>query len=103
MFGDIHLCAFPFTSGTAAKVRPALELFDLGADLVICRVTSSPHTGPLDIPLTDWKLEGLLGPSVARLDRIVTAEKTILIRRLGKLSARDAAVVRSAWNQHTRL
>ena len=29
MFGDIFICQFPFTSGAASKIRPALVLFDL--------------------------------------------------------------------------
>jgi hypothetical protein len=28
-FGEIFICRFPFTSGTASKARPALVLFDL--------------------------------------------------------------------------
>jgi mRNA interferase MazF len=71
--------------------------------LLICRITSVIRTGPLDIELIDWQTAGLAKPSVARLDRIVTAEKSVLMRRLGSLSAGDEAAVRSAWNQHMRL
>lgn len=85
------------------KPRPALVLFDLRQDVLICRVTSVVRTGPLDIALVDWKNAGLAKPSVARLDRIVTAEKSVLVRRLGQLSAADDAAVRSAWNQNMRL
>jgi hypothetical protein len=46
---------------------------------------------------------GLAKPSIARLDRLVTAELTVLDRRLGQLSARDEAAVRGMWNQHMRL
>jgi mRNA-degrading endonuclease toxin of MazEF toxin-antitoxin module len=52
---------------------------------------------------SDWQTAGLLRPSVARLDRIVTAEKSIFIRRLGSLSADDLKTVRDLWNQHMRL
>jgi len=45
----------------------------------------------------------LLKPSVARLDRLVTAEKTILTRLLGQLTAADQQAVRQAWNFHMRL
>ena len=97
------LCEFPFTSGSASKVRPALVLFDLKEDAIICRVTSVARNGPLDVTITDWQLAGLLKPSVARLDRIVTAEKKIFLRRLGALSANDADAVRSAWNGTMKL
>lgn len=80
-----------------------LTLFDLQQDVVICRLTSVLRTGPLDITLADWQQAGLAKPSVARLDRIVTAEKAILGRSLGHLSVRDGAAVRNAWNQYMRL
>jgi mRNA interferase MazF len=103
MFGEIYICAFPFTSGASSKTRPALVLFDLGRDAIICRVTSVPRVGNLDITITDWQQAGLLKPSVARLDRVVTAEKTVFVRRLGVLNPNDLAAVRAAWNQHMKL
>jgi len=103
MFGEIFICQFPFTSGARTKIRPALLLFDFQQDVIISRITSVPHSGPLDVPLNDWRKAGLLKPSVARLNRIVTAEKTILLRRLGTLSSTDLENVRNTWNQHMRL
>ena len=103
MFGEVFICQFPFTSGTGSKMRPALVLFDLQQDAVICRITSVLRDAPLDITLNDWQAAGLLKPSIARLDRIVTAEKIIFVRRLGTLSTPDLNAVRTAWNQHMRL
>jgi mRNA interferase MazF len=103
MFGEVFLCQFPFTSGVGSKIRPALVLFDLQQDAVICRVTSVLRSGPLDVTLHDWQPAGLLKPSVARLDRLVTAEKAIFLRRLGVLSPRDSAAVRSTWNEQMKL
>jgi mRNA interferase MazF len=103
MFGEVFICQFPFTSGATSKFRPALVLFDLQYDAIICRITSVLRTGALDVVLTDWRTAGLLRPSVARLDRIVTAEKTVFVRRLGSLSSADAEAVRATWNQHMRL
>lgn len=104
MFGEVFLCQFPFTSGAVSKVRPALVLFDLGPDALICRVTSVQRSGPLDVALIDWQAAGLLKPSVARLDRLVTAERsTIFLRRLGALGVADQVAVRTAWNGHMRL
>lgn len=98
MFGEVFICQFPFTSGAISKPRPALVPFELHQDTVICRATAVRRFGPLDILLVDWQQAGPARPSVARLDQLVTAEKTILYRRLGDLSARDEAVVRFAWN-----
>jgi len=103
MFGEIFLCEFPLTSGVQGKVRPALLLFDLGPDALVARVTSVPRGGLLDVPLKEWQVAGLLKPSVARLDRLVTAERSIFLRRLGVLSSRDADAVRECWNKHMRL
>lgn len=103
MFGEIYLCQFPFTSGAVSKVRPVPVLFDLQADALVCRVTSAAPRGPADIVLRDWQAAGLLLPSVVRIDRLVTAEKTVFLRRLGSLSAADAAAIRAAWNRTMRL
>ena len=103
MFGEVFLCRFPFTSGAISKVRPALVLFDLQNDAIICRVTSVLHRSPFHVALNDWRSAGLLKPSIARLDRLVTAEKTVFLRRLGVLSAADLNAVRNTWNQNLRL
>ena len=78
-------------------------LFDLQQDAIVCRITSVLRTGPLDIRLNDWHSAGLLKPSIARLDRIVTAERAVFLRRLGALSTPDRDAVRDAWNQHMKL
>ena len=98
MFGEIFICEFPFTSGATSKIRPALVLFDLPQDVVICRITFVLHSGPLEVPLTDWQAAGLLKPSLARLDRLVTADRTVLVRCLGVLTAGDLQRVRHLWN-----
>jgi hypothetical protein len=103
MFGDIFICEFPFTSGAASKIRPILVLFDLQDDAIVGRITSVLRTGPLDVRLNDWQSAGLLQPSIARLDRSVTAEKTVFLRRLGSLSAPDLDAVRRSWNQQMKL
>lgn len=103
MFGEIFLCEFPFTSGAPGKIRPVLIIFDLHLDALICRVTSVARSDPLDVPLTDWQAAGLLKPSVACLDRLVTAERALFRRRLGILSIRDQEAVRDRWNSHMRL
>lgn len=103
MFGEVFICQFPFTSGATSKPRPVLALLDLDQDVIICRITSVVRSGPLDIALADGQRAGLAKPSVARLDRLVTCERTILRRRLGHLSSRDEGAVRIAWNQHMRL
>jgi mRNA interferase MazF len=101
--GDVYICSFPFTSGQFSKPRPVLVLLDLEEDCLIARITSVPHTGLLDVSLTQWREAGLEKPSVVRLTRLVTAEKTLLKLKIGELSSVDLQSVRQAWNQHLRL
>jgi mRNA interferase MazF len=102
-FGDIYVCRFPLTSGTFSKPRPVLVLFDLGADVLICRITSVSYSGRLDVELRGWTAAGLEKPSVARLNRLVTAEKSLLAKYLGRLVASDAAAIKATWNHHMML
>ena len=102
-FGDVYVCAFPFTSGRDAKARPVLVLVDLGLDCLVCRITSVPHQGFLDISLTKWQDAGLEKPSTIRLSRLVTIEKSLLKIRIGKLASDDLKRVRTLWNEKFRL
>ena len=101
--GQIHLFDFPLTSGQRGKLRPVLELFDLGTDLVVAKVTSVGKTEPTDLLLEDWKVEGLLKESTVRLGRIVSVEKRVLWKTIGKLTDNDLTKVKEAWNRHFRL
>jgi len=103
MFAEVFLCQFPFTSGARSKIRPALVLFELEHDAIICRVTSILHSGPLDVRLSDWASAGLLKPSVARIDRIVTTERQIFLTRLGVLSSSDKELIKNTWNAYMKL
>ena len=101
--GDVYVCVFPFTSGQGAKARPVLVLMDLGPDCLICRITSVPHRGFLDLALTHWREAGLEKPSTIRLSRLVTVEKPILRLRIGRLSSDDLDRVKTLWNEKFRL
>ena len=101
--GDVYVCVFPFTSGQGAKARPVLVLLDLGPDCLVCRITSVPHRGFLDLPVTNWREAGLEKPSTIRLSRLVTVEKPILRLCIGRLDREDLDRVRTLWNEKFRL
>ena len=101
--GEVHVCVFPFTSGQAAKARPVLVLMDLNADCLVCRITSVPYTGFLDVAVKYWREAGLEKPSTIRLSRLVTVEKSILRVHIGNLAADDLDQVRTLWNDKFRL
>jgi mRNA interferase MazF len=88
--GDLVLLAFPFTSGTKAKRRPALVILDVGdADILVARVTTRPYQTHFDIALEDWQSAGLLAASVVRVHKVPTLERTLVERQLGQVSAAD--------------
>jgi mRNA interferase MazF len=103
MFGEVYLCRFPYTDGVGSKVRPSLVLFDFGEDAIVCRVTGRLRVGSMNVAINDWSQAGLLKPSIVRLDKIITAERSVFLRKLGVLSDRDLEGVRSRWNEHLRL
>ena len=76
---------------------------DLGPDCLVCRITSVPHRGFLDLPVTRWQDAGLEKPSTIRLSRLVTVEKSILTVRIGSLASEDLDRVRTLWNEQFRL
>lgn len=103
MFGEVYLCRFPYTDGVGSKVRPALVLFEFGEDVVVCRVTGRLRVGSMNVAINDWSQAGLLKPSIVRLDKIITAERAVFIKKLGMLSNGDLEEVRGRWNEHMRL
>lgn len=78
-------------------------LFDLGADVLIARVTSALHREPEDVAVADWRAAGLLKPSTVRLARLVTVDKSLLLRKFGTLGPADRAAITARWNQRMRL
>jgi len=102
-FGDVYICTFPFTSGQGSKSRPVLVLMDLGVDCLVCRITSVPHCGFLDLAVEGWREAGLEKPSTIRLTRLVTIEKSILKLRIGRLGPADRERVRTLWNDKFHL
>ena len=74
-----------------------MVLFDLGADILIARMTSIPHSETYDIPVRDWQQAGLLKPSTVRLARLVTIERSLLLKQLGILTAFDRDLIVTLW------
>jgi mRNA interferase MazF len=98
--GDLLLLDFPFTGGVQAKVRPGLVLLDNGdADVLVARITTRVPMTPFEVQLTDWQQAGLLRPSTVRLHKLIAAEKTTVIRRIGQLTLGDHQRVAAVLNQ----
>ena len=96
------LVAFPYTGSTQVKRRPAMVLLDVGdADVVLARVTTQRYQTPNDVDIIDWQGAGLLAPSIVRLHKLVTLDRSRVIRHLGTLQSVDqkrvATVVRRIY------
>ncbi len=89
-FGSIVLTRFPFTDLTGAKRRPALVVSTDNhrrQDLVVCFITSTLGSGPDRAPLTALAGTGLKVPSVVRLDKLATLDRSVIAGKLGAASA----------------
>jgi mRNA interferase MazF len=92
--GEIILIPFPFAELTNKKVRPAIvicETKDFYKDIVVCAISS---VIPGDLSENEMLLKkdaanNLRADSVAKIDRIVTAKRSDVIAKLGKLNKTD--------------
>jgi mRNA interferase MazF len=92
--GDVVLVAFPFTDLTTTKMRPALvvssDLFNQGnPDIIVVAITSRiskrvPAAHNL-LSSQDQKLAGLPKRSLVKLGKIVTLDKKLIRKKLGRI------------------
>lgn len=99
---ELWVADIPFTSGSASKKRPVLVLWLDGLDVVVAAVTSATPRSPTDVLLSDWKPAGLRVPSTVRLSRLDCLEQSLLIHRLGIISASDAQRLKTVWSAHVK-
>jgi mRNA interferase MazF len=99
-FGDVVLVTFPFTSQTGKKQRPAAVISSSAyhrqrPDVILLAITSQvrPKLGFGEALVQDWQAAGLLKPSVLK-PVLLTAEKTIVRKTLGKLQTADQQALR---------
>jgi mRNA interferase MazF len=93
--GDIVLVPFPFTDLTGTKLRPGLILWvdNAGNDITLCFISSqnvtnlTPEEFVLDPSDAEFADTGLKIVSKVRVTRLVTLERRLIIRRIGKLGA----------------
>ncbi|KAF0202318.1 MAG: growth [Bacteroidetes bacterium] len=85
-FGDIVLLKFPFTDGISFKKRPALIINDYDdGDIIVCRITSQIYDTMNDYYLENWSDAGLKLPSVVRVHKIATLDKSLVETKMGRL------------------
>ena len=97
--GDVLLVQFPFSGPGGKKDRPAVVVstdayHDDWDELLVAAITSRPPrtTRTTDCALQDWKTAGLHQTSWVR-SHMATVQRTLIMRKLGNLTARDLHTV----------
>jgi mRNA interferase MazF len=94
---NVILVDFPYPSGTASKVRPALVIQNDKdnsrlQNTVVVQITSATHRSGvstqvlLEVATADGKLSGLVFDSAVNCVNIATLDQSRVRRRLGNLS-----------------
>ena len=95
--GDVVVLPFPFSDLSASKRRPALVLSDLkGNDVILCQITSQQTKDGYAILLTDSDMTNgrLKQVSNIRPNRIFTADKNIILYKIGSITSAKSHEVR---------
>ncbi len=86
--GDVVVIPFPFSDLSNAKKRPALVLADLKSnDIILCQITSQKVKDDYALPLDNsgFSKGALHKPSNIRTNRLFTAEKSIITRKIERV------------------
>jgi mRNA interferase MazF len=100
--GEFWLADILFTDRSASKKRPVLVLWLEDQDAVVATVTSARPRTVTDIVLNDWSKSGLRFVSTVRLSRLDCLEQSLLLVRMGQVSATDAQRLKTAWAKHIK-
>jgi mRNA interferase MazF len=91
MKGKVVLVPFPFTDLTAAKLRPALVIYEGEQDVVVAFISSKvpSELSEVDVSVTrkdrGFEKSGLKVDSLIKLDKIATVLKDLVVGELGEL------------------
>lgn len=86
--GDVVVLPFPYSDLSSSKKRPALIIAILnGNDVLLCQITSQQRYDKYSIALRDSDFkEGKLNlDSYIRPNRIFTADKSIILYKIGSI------------------
>ncbi|MCD4759697.1 type II toxin-antitoxin system PemK/MazF family toxin [archaeon] len=87
--GDVVVLPFPFSDLSKSKKRPALVVADIdGDDIILCQITSEVRFDNYSIVLSseDFEKGSLHLTSLIRPNRLFTADKSIILKRIGSLN-----------------
>lgn len=87
--GVVVLVRFPFSDLSSSKLRPALVVAPSGGtDWILCQITSNPYSDSAAVALTPGSFAegGLPRESFVRPAKLFTANETIVVRSVGRLT-----------------
>jgi mRNA interferase MazF len=94
--GDVVTVEFPYSDLQGRKRRPGLVLAVDDSDVLLARITTRAPRDPQDVRLESWSAAGLPKPSTVRLPKLVTVDKRLILRRVGRLDPGDRAAILKA-------
>ncbi|MDE2949633.1 MAG: type II toxin-antitoxin system PemK/MazF family toxin [Chloroflexota bacterium] len=97
---DVVVVPFPFSDRGTVKRRPALTISSADFNrnhrqLILAMITSTGSGWPSDVVIADWQDAGLNVPCRIRF-KLFTLDDALIIRRLGRLTKRDADAAHNA-------
>ena len=91
--GDIILITFPFTDLSGSKLRPSVVLADSTQDVMVAFITGQlKWQEQTDLLLTPALNNGLKKPSLIRISKLATLDKTLIKGRMGSLTIMDIKI-----------
>jgi mRNA interferase MazF len=68
-------------------------------DLLVAPVTRQAASSLRDVPVANWQQAGLRLPSIVRLEKLATIEKSTVVRKMGHLTLDDWEKVKAVLKQ----
>ncbi len=102
--GEILLARYPFTDGSAVKLRPVLvvssDKFNAGNDVVVLPISSQPDSSDrfsyyIDLSLPQFAGTGLRHSSAVKWTKPLAISSAVIQRRLGRLDSKCLEEVRA--------
>lgn len=92
--GDIVLITFPFTDLSGNKLRPCVVLAETKEDMTVCFITSQLQWSvATDISLTPSPLNRLHKPSLIRVSKMATLDKSLIVGLMGHLTMEEVRLL----------
>ena len=93
--GDIVILELPFTDLVGSKLRPVLILNkeDLGSDLIVLKITGTPGEFRVALEQEDLAEGRLKKRSYIDCSSIFTVDKSLVVKKVGRLKERKTKEV----------